>query len=261
MHIDLSGKRVLVTAGASGIGRSIAEAFLSAGARVHVCDIAPAMLEAVEAANPGIGVTRADVSSVPDVARLFDDVSRELGGLDVLVNNAGIGGPTSKVQGIAPEDWDRVLSVNVNGMFYVTRLAVPLLIAAGGGVILNLSSIAGRLPNPLRLPYATSKAAILGFTQTLALELGPEDIRVNAILPGVVTGDRHRGNAERRAKLEGRPVEELEAATLANTALGRFIDPSEVAQLAVFLASDAAINISGQSMGVCGYFQGYVHAR
>jgi hypothetical protein len=166
MQTSLEGKRVLVTAGAAGIGRAIAQTFLEHGARVHVCDIDQAALARLKSELPRATQTRADVSSVADVDRLFDDVARSLGGLDVLVNNAGIAGPTAKVEDIRPEDWERCIAVDLNGMFYCTRRAMPMLKAAGGGSIINLSSIAGRLGFPLRTPYAAAKWAVVGFTES-----------------------------------------------------------------------------------------------
>ena len=167
MQTSAQGLRVLVTAGAAGIGRAIANTFLEHGARVHVCDVDEAALSRLKSELPRVTQTRADVSLRDDVDRLFDDVARELGGLDVLVNNAGIAGPTAKVEDIAPEDWERCMAVDLNGMFYCTRLAMPLIKAAGGGSIVNLSSIAGRLAFALRTPYAAAKWAVVGFTQLI----------------------------------------------------------------------------------------------
>lgn len=152
MDTSAQGLRVLVTAGAAGIGRAIARTFLDHGARVHVCDVDRAALDEARRLMPAVTQTVADVARLDEVERLFADVRRSLGGLDVLVNNAGIAGPTAKVEDIAPADWDRCIAVDLSGMFYCTRLALPLLKAAGGGSIVNLSSVAGRLGFPLRAP-------------------------------------------------------------------------------------------------------------
>ena len=187
MDLSANGLRVLVTAGAAGIGREIARTFLTHGARVQVCDVDEKAL----ASLPGeIFRVKADVTSLADVERLFGEVQKNLGGLDVLVNNAGIAGPTGKVEEIRPEDWDRCISVDLNAMFYVTRKAMPMIKAAGGGSIINLSSIAGRFGFALRTPYSAAKWAVVGFTQSLAVEAGPEGVRVNCIQPGIVEGDR-----------------------------------------------------------------------
>ena len=147
--------------------------------------------------------TRADVASLADVDRLFDDVKRALGGLDVLVNNAGIAGPTAKVEDIRPEDWERCIAVDLNGMFYCTRKAMPLIKAAGGGSIINLSSIAGRFGFALRTPYSAAKWAVVGFTQSLAAEAGPDGVRVNCIQPGIVEGERVEGRPENHGHRAG----------------------------------------------------------
>jgi len=153
MDLSANGLRVLVTAGAAGIGREIARTFVTHGARVQVCDIDD---QALAALPQEIFRVKADVSSLAEVDRLFGEVQKNLGGLDVLVNNAGIAGPTGKVEEIRPEDWDRCIAVDLNAMFYVTRKAMPLIKAAGGGSIINLSSIAGRFGFALRTPYSAA---------------------------------------------------------------------------------------------------------
>lgn len=240
--------RVLVTAGAAGIGRAIAETFLRHGARVHVCDIDEAALKTVPSS---ISQTKCDVASVPDVERLFEDVQRTLGGLDVLVNNAGIAGPTAKVEDIAPEDWDRCIAVDLNGMFYCTRKAMPMLKAAGGGSIINLSSIAGRLGFPLRTPYAAAKWAVVGFTQSLAAEAGPYNVSVNCIQPGVVEGDRVERVIAAKAKSLGISNEEMRSRLLASVSMGIMVSAQDVAETALFLATKGR-HISGQAISVCG---------
>src|ERR1043165_9685819 len=180
MKLSATGLRVLVTAGGAGIGRAIAQTFRDHGARVHTCDI--------DAKTKPDTVT--DVSDVGQVDKLFQEVQKNLGGLDVLVNNAGIAGPTGKVEDIKPEDWDRCIAIDLNGMFYCTRKAMPLIKAAGGGSIINLSSAAGRLAFPMRTPYSAAKWAVVGFTESLAAEAGPFKVRVNCIQPGIVEGER-----------------------------------------------------------------------
>ena len=190
MEYSARGLRVIVTAGAAGIGRAIAGAFVEHGARVHVCDVDEKALGALREALPQVTQTLADVASLPDVDRLFSEAKQRLGGLDVLVNNAGIAGPTAKVEDIRPEDWDRCIAVDLNGMFYCTRRAMPMIKAAGGGSIINLSSIAGRLGVAMRTPSSAAKWAVVGFTQSLAVEAGPDGVRVNCIQPGIVEGER-----------------------------------------------------------------------
>lgn len=255
MKLSLNGSRVLVTGGAAGIGLTIAETFLQAGARVHICDLSDEGLAAFAASHPGTGTTRADVGNRADVDRLFDDVAAGLGGLDVLVNNAGISGAMGPVESLDPDDWERVFNANMTGTFLCTRRALPMLKSAGGGSVTNISSAAGWLPYAWRTPYAASKWAIVGFTLSLAMEVGPDNIRANAIMPGVVTGERRDRNSRNRAKLAGITVEELESKRLSQVAMKRAVDPEEVAAMVVFLASDLARSISGQTIGVDGYIQ------
>jgi NAD(P)-dependent dehydrogenase (short-subunit alcohol dehydrogenase family) len=250
MKLSADGMRVIVTAGGSGIGRVIAQTFHDAGARVHVCDITPESLD--ECRKAGIGATQADVADPAQVDRLFDEATAQLGGLDVLVNNAGVAGPFSAVEAITLADWERTIAVNLNGMFYCIRRAVPLLKQAGGGLIVNLSSVAGRMGFPFRSPYSASKWAIVGLTETLAMELGPDNIRVNALQPGIVDGERHWRNAKRKAELLGITLEEQERRVLSRVSLRRMVSPEDVANMALFLASDLGKNISGQALSVCG---------
>jgi NAD(P)-dependent dehydrogenase (short-subunit alcohol dehydrogenase family) len=244
--------RVLVTAGAAGIGRAFAETFGDAGAKVFICDIDQAALDAFHAARPEIGACLADVSDPKAVDALFDAATVFLGGLDVLINNAGISGPTAPVEEIEIADWDRTIGIDLNGMFYCTRRAVPLLKAAGGGSIINLSSVAGRLGYPLRTPYAAAKWAVVGFTKSLAMELGPANIRVNAIQPGIVEGERIERVISAKAKALGVSFDDYKQQLLSKVSLRRTVSPLDIANMALFLATDAGRNISGQALSVCG---------
>ena len=249
MDYPVTGLRVVVTAGAAGIGRAIARTFAEHGAKVHICDVDERALRELD---PTITQTRADVSKVQDVERLFEDAKRVLGGLDVLVNNAGIAGPTAKVEDIRPEDWDRCIAVDLNGMFYCTRRAMPLIKAAGGGSIINLSSIAGRFGFPMRTPYAAAKWAVVGFTQSLAAEAGPDRVRVNCIQPGIVEGERVERIVAAKAEQLGVSPEEILARMVEGVSLKTTVSAQDVANTALFLASDAGRHISGQAISVCG---------
>jgi len=249
MVTSAEGMRVLVTAGAAGIGLAIARTFRDHGAKVHVCDIDDKVLAKLD---PDLHKTKADVSSVADVDRLFADAERTLGGLDVLVNNAGIAGPTAKVEDIKVEDWDRCIAIDLNGMFYCTRKGMPLIKAAGGGSIINLSSIAGRLGFALRTPYAAAKWAVVGFTESLAAEAGPDGVRVNCIQPGVVEGERVERVIEAKAKGLGISNDEMRKRLLASVSLQTMVSAQDVANTALFLATDAGKHISGQAISVCG---------
>ena len=252
MQYSAKGLRVVVTAGAAGIGRAIARTFMEHGARVHICDIDDRMLKETASLLPQITQTRADVASVADVHRLFEDAQASLSGLDVLVNNAGIAGPTAKVEDIRPQDWDRCIAVDLNGMFYCTRKAMPMIKAAGGGSIINLSSIAGRFGFALRTPYAAAKWAVVGFTQSLAAEAGPDKVRVNCIQPGIVEGERIERIVAAKAEQLGVTPQEVLDRMVEGIALKTTVSAEDVANTALFLASDAGRHISGQAISVCG---------
>lgn len=246
------GLRVVVTAGASGIGLAIAEALAARGARIHICDVADDALARFATAHSDSSFTKADVAREEDVARLFTDAEGHLGGVDVLVNNAGIAGPTGAIEDISVEDWRRTLDINLTGQFLCARRGVPLLKSAGGGAIINISSVAGRLGYAFRTPYAATKWAIIGLTQSLAKELGPANIRVNAVLPGIVAGPRMTGVIEARAKQLGISYAEMEKQYLDRISLRRMVTAEDVAATVAYLLSPAGRNISGQSISVDG---------
>ena len=247
--------RVLITAGASGIGLAIARAFHASGAHVYVCDIDAAALARAGGELPGLLTRGCDVGDRSAVTAMVADAAARLGGIDVLVNNAGIGGPTKPVHELDPVDWDAVLKVNLTGTFDVTRNAIPHLIRSGSGVVINMSSAAGRFGYPNRSPYAATKWALIGFTKTLSIELGEHGIRVNAIAPGAVAGERAERVFQGRAQASGRSLEEEKRIGLASQSLKQLVDPKDIAALAVFLASDAAKSISGQVIPIDGDMQ------
>jgi NAD(P)-dependent dehydrogenase (short-subunit alcohol dehydrogenase family) len=248
----LAGRRVLVTAGAAGIGLAIAERLMRHGARVFVCDVLDKTLEAFVKSYPKAHATKADVSDEAEIDNLFARVKAEFGGLDALVNNAGIAGPTGAVEDIDPKEWRRCIDVDLTGPFLCTRLAVPMLKVSGGGSIINMSSAAGRYGYAFRTPYSSAKFGIIGFTQSLAKELGPANIRVNAILPGIIEGPRMEGVIRDRAGQLKVSYEAMEKTYLERISLRRMTSPHDVAAMIAFLLSDAATNISGQSIGVDG---------
>jgi NAD(P)-dependent dehydrogenase (short-subunit alcohol dehydrogenase family) len=248
----LDGLRALVTAGGSGIGRVIAQYLFEAGAKVHICDVQAKLLDTCRGAFPGLATTVADVSDDSAVDHLFADVQRNLGGLDVLVNNAGIAGPTAAIEDIDPKEWRRCIEVDLTSQFLVTRRAVPMLKANGSGVIINMSSAAGRLGYAFRTPYASAKWGVIGFTQSLAKELGPHGISVNAILPGIVSGPRMQGVIKARADQLGMTYEQMEQEYVGKVSLRRMVTAEDVAAMVLFLVSPLGRNVSGQSIGVCG---------
>jgi NAD(P)-dependent dehydrogenase (short-subunit alcohol dehydrogenase family) len=246
------GTVVLVTAGANGIGRVMAEAFLARDCAVHVCDIDPAAVSDFLDANPNATATVADVADTATVGQVFSELESRHGRLDVLVNNAGIAGPVAAVEEVAPRDWDRVIAVNLSSHFYYTREAVPMLKRAGGGSVIMMSSSAAFMGCPLRTPYSAAKWGLIGLVKTLAMELGPFGIRVNAICPGSVNGERIRSVMEREAQSQGRPIEEVRERYLGQNSMRTFVEPGDVANMALYLASDAGAKISGQALGLDG---------
>jgi NAD(P)-dependent dehydrogenase (short-subunit alcohol dehydrogenase family) len=250
MKKPIAGQRVIVTAGVAGIGLAIAGAFLDQGAKVFICDVDRAALDAFRKAQPKAGAAVADVAEADQVDRLFKEAASFLGGLDVLVNNAGIAGPTGPVEEISQEDWRKTLAVNLEGQFLCTRRAVPLLRQAGGGCIINLSSAAGRFGFARRTPYSASKWGVVGFTKSLAVELGADNIRVNAILPGAVDGPRIQRVIAAKADSLGVPHAEMEKRYVSQASLKRMVTADDIAGMAVFLASPAGFNISGQACAV-----------
>jgi NAD(P)-dependent dehydrogenase (short-subunit alcohol dehydrogenase family) len=243
-------QRVLITAGASGIGREFARAFAANGAKIFICDIDVTSLDALAKEIPGLITKPCDMASRAQIERMVPDAVAALGGLDVLINNAGIAGLTLPVEQYPPDDWDKVIAVNITAMFDVCRLAIPHLKLSKAGVIINMASIAGRFGFANRSPYAATKWAVIGLTKTLAIELGQWGIRANAIAPGAVAGDRIERVFAGRAQIGGKTIDEVKAQAMAEQSIKAMIDPKDIAQLAVFLASDAAKSISGQVMPI-----------
>jgi len=252
MNLELQAARVLVTAAAAGIGLEIARAFLREGARVHVCDVDRDALASLRRSDPQLTASHADVADRSDVKRLFDEALAALGGLDVLVNNAGIAGPTGRVEEINPEDWDRTLQVCITGQYNCARLAIPHLRKSTNPSIVNLSSAAGKHGFTLRAPYAAAKWAVVGFTKSLSIELGPDKIRVNAILPGIVAGDRQRRVLEAKAQQRGMSFEAMERLAFSFTSIKDYVTPQQIADQIVFICSPRGRTISGQAISVDG---------
>ncbi|MEI9414435.1 SDR family oxidoreductase [Mesorhizobium sp. Cs1321R2N1] len=251
MDLELENKRVLVTAGASGIGRAVAERFAAEGAKVLVCDVDPDAIERVQA-EAGLQAVAADVSSSQAVVQLFEEVQRHLDGLDVLVNNAGVSGPAKPVESLRDDEWRSTLAVNLDGSFYCARSAIPLIKGAGGGSIINMSSVAGLFPFPLRSPYCAAKNGVIGLTEVLARELGPVNINVNAICPGNVDSPRAERVNVMAAQSRGVPVEEIRQAVLNQTSMRRLVSVQEIASMILFLCSPHGRIISGQSVAIDG---------
>lgn len=249
-RLDFNGQKVLVTAGAAGIGLAIASAFKNLGASVFVTDINPAAVQAARAA--GFAAAVSDVSDESQVIALAAAVASELGGLDVLVNNAGIAGPTGPIETLDSEAWKATFDVNVHGQFFCIKHLLALLRTSAYASIINLSSAAGRLGMAGRSPYSASKWAVIGLTKTLAIELGEEQIRVNAICPGAVNGPRIRSVIEAKAAMLNQPLEEVSDLYHRQSSLNRLAEAGDIADMAVFLASSLARSVNGQAMAVDG---------
>jgi NAD(P)-dependent dehydrogenase (short-subunit alcohol dehydrogenase family) len=239
-------KRVLVTAGASGIGRAMADGFDAAGYDVWVADVDETALADVPSHWTGMWC---DASSEADMAALFARLDR----LDVLCANAGIAGPTALVEDIDLAEWQRCVSVNLEGAFLASKYAAPLMKAAGSGVITVTSSTAGIYGYPNRAPYAAAKWGMIGLMKTLAMELGPFGIRANAICPGAVEGPRMEGVLEREASAKGMTRDQVYEGYAAGTSMRAFVTAKDIADMAVFLGSDGARMVSGQVISVDGH--------
>ena len=249
MDLHLNDLRVIVTAGGSGIGRAIVEAFRAEGARVATCDIDAAAIADLPA---GVIAELVDVSDEAALTALIEGSIARLGGLDCLVNNAGIAGPTAAVEDLDTPAWNATLAVCLTSQFITARAAVPALRQSANPSIVNMSSVAGRVGFRLRTPYAAAKWGVIGLTKSLALELGGAGIRVNAILPGIVSGDRQRRVMEARAQSQGRSIAEIETEAFSHTAIHEYVTPQQIADQILYLASARARTITGQAISVCG---------
>ncbi|WP_264942196.1 SDR family oxidoreductase [Sphingomonas canadensis] len=243
--------RVLVTAGGSGIGLAIVDSFLASGASVHLCDVdADAVARAVATRPVTASVT--DVSDSIQIADLAAHALSALGGIDTVVNNAGIGGARCPIEALSDEDWDRTLRTNLSSMFYVVRAFAPAMKAQRSGAIINISTTSVKTGLPERTPYVVAKAGVEALTSNLARELGPFNIRCNSLRPGSIENERGRALLAARAEREGLTYDAALAQRLAFISMRTKIDPSEIGDAAVFLASHAARHISGQCLSVCG---------
>jgi NAD(P)-dependent dehydrogenase (short-subunit alcohol dehydrogenase family) len=244
--------RVLVTGGADSVGRVVAEKFSMQGALVHVCDIRESVLDNMLRANPGISGTLADVGHAEGVVRIFDEMHKRFGAINVLINNVGIAGPTKALEDVSDAEWESTLGVNLTGAFRLMRAAIPGMKILGNGVIVNISTGSTRTRLPHRTPYVVSKFALEGLTLNAARELGRFNIRCNAILPGMINNERMRGIVADRAGREGVSPQEIEQSYLKYISLRAKTEPMDIAEMAYFLASESGKRITGELIAVSG---------
>jgi NAD(P)-dependent dehydrogenase (short-subunit alcohol dehydrogenase family) len=250
--------RAVVTGGASGIGLTLARRFAAEGWRVAVCDADATACDMLSNRAPDMIVRQADVTDEGQMQAFLDDVETTWGGADVVCANAGTGGPAGRIEDISYDHWKACTAVNLNGTFLTCRWAARVMRAQKSGLILITSSTAGLFGYPLRSPYATAKWGLVGLTKTLAMELGPVGVRVNAIAPGSVEGDRMERVLSNEAKATGRDIEELRQSYVQNVSLRSWVSADDLADMALFLSSPAASKISGQVMAVDGHTESLV---
>lgn len=245
-------KVAVISAGASGIGRVVAEALHNAGYALFILDIDYDQVMRFQQEFGDISATVCDVSDPDQVATAFETFAESFGRIDVLVNNAGISGPTSRLEDIEVSAWQKTINTDLNSLFYVTRHAIPIMKQQKAAVIINMASNAGLAGCPLRSPYAAAKWAAVGLTKTWAMELGDWNIRVNALCPGSVSGPRIDQVIERDARVRGKTPDEIRTVYERQNSLGRFVRAEDIAAMVCFLAGEGGVNISGQAVAIDG---------
>jgi NAD(P)-dependent dehydrogenase (short-subunit alcohol dehydrogenase family) len=251
----MSSKNIIISAAADGFGWTTAKSCLEKGYSVYLSDINQKKIDEINEhplINNKIFIDNVDSNNPDSVEKHFDAIKEKTSTIDVLINNVGIAGPTGKMESLSISDWKNTIEVNINSHFYFTKYAIPLLKVNNGGSIINISSTAGLFGFPLRTPYAASKWAVIGITKSLAMELGEFNVRVNAICPGAVSGDRMKRVIEAKAKSTGISEEELQQDYESMASLKTFVDKEDIASMALFLISNEAKRISGQVMTVDG---------
>ena len=252
ISLSLPGQRALVTGGASGIGLAITQALVAQGAKVIICGTKAEALAEAKAALPEILTSVTDITSEADVLTMFAQIDAAWGGLDILINNVGIAGPTAAIDDITLADWQQCMDVNLTGTFLCTRSAVKSMKQQGSGSIINIGSVASRLGFPQRSPYSATKYGVIGLTETWATELGPHGIRVNAVLPGIVEGPRQDRVLSASVTTAGITIEQMRERVLQRVSLRKMVTANEIAAAVVFLCSSAGASITGQSLSIDG---------
>ena len=252
MDLNLEGSKIIVSAGGSGIGLAIVQGFLAEGAKVATCDISAELVSQLRQNYPGVYCKEVDVADAQAVQKFTQSAIGQLGGLDCLVNNAGIAGPTSPIEEIQQKDWERCLSVCLSSQYFFTKAAVSSLRKSKNSSIVNISSAAGKCGFAFRTPYSTAKWGVIGLTKSLAIELGPDQIRVNAILPGLVSGERQQLVLTAKAEKRGVSFDEIEQEAFSYTSIKSYVTPQDIANQVLYLAAEKGKLISGQAISVDG---------
>lgn len=246
-------KRVIITAAADGIGKVIAEAYLEIGARVAICDIQADKVHAFAEAHPESLAEVCDVGDDEALSGWLDRSLDFLGGCDTLINNAGIAGPTAPIEAVSMDEVRAVLNIGLVAQFHCIAKVLPNMKAQKSGLIVNMSSVGALHAFPNRTPYSAAKRGVLGLTESLAAEVGPDNIRVNAVCPGAISGDRQERVIAARAEAEHRSIEEVRKEVLSVNSMRTFIPPEDIAGCVLYLDSPVGVRVSGQTIAVDGH--------
>jgi len=252
----LQNKKIIISAGASGIGLATTKVCLSRGAYVYLCDIDNKSIKKLNRhplKNKRLFIYQCDASNEEQVSLFFDKIKKKTKRIDALINNVGVAGPTGSLEKLKSKDWENTLHVDVNSHFYFTKKAIPLIKRSKNGSIINISSTAGVLGFPLRSPYAASKWAIIGVTKTLAMELGKFNIRVNAVCPGTIKGDRMKRVIRDKAKFTKVSSKSIEKDFISMSSMKQWILEEDIGKMCSFLISDDSSKVSGQVISVDGH--------
>ena len=253
---SLKNKKIIISAGASGIGWAIAKVCLSRGAIVYICDIdnkSISRLNKNPLKNKRLFIYKCDASNESEVLEFFKQIKKKTKKIDGLINNVGIAGPTETLEKINSNDWEKTIQVDVNSHFYFTKQSIPLIKKSQNGSIINISSTAGILGFPYRTPYAASKWAIIGMTKSLAMELGKYNVRVNAVCPGTIKGNRMKRVIKDKSKFTKRSVKNIEKDFISMSSMKKWILEEDIAKMCVFLISNDSNKVSGQVIAVDGH--------
>ena len=249
----LKNLNIVITAAASGIGAEMAKTLIKNGSNVMVCDKDEIALERIKNDCPGILSMKIDVSKEEDVMKFFSEVESQFGNMNALINNAGIAGPSVKLEDIDTKEWEETIKINLTGTFMCSKAAIPLIKKSGGGSIINIGSSSSFLGTPLRSAYTASKWGLVGLTKTWAMEYGQDKMRTNVICPTSVRGDRIEGVIQRDAEYREMTPEKIREAYLSQNSLRTFVESDEIVGMVIYLLSPLAKNISGQMLVIDGH--------